>query len=197
MSIVRLDFDVDGDVYPELYAALSALSGTPARAERIRHLAAAGLVWENVRIHGAAAIGPTPVAEKEKSGPAVSRPASSTKADPVPASERRRGARRPAEAPAGAPRSADFVDLAIDAMPVLMDVVGETEVRGGERFDSHLPPPTSADTHPKREDGDTARDEEPSPALEEAVLHVASLSDKPATRSRLMRMKERGLFKNG
>jgi hypothetical protein len=31
----------------------------------------------------------------------------------------------------------------------------------------------------------------------EPPLHVTALAHKPATRSRLMRMKERGLFKNG
>jgi len=60
MATVRLEFDLDSDLYPELHAALVRLGDAGLRGERIRQLAAAGLVWENVRIHGAAAIGPNP-----------------------------------------------------------------------------------------------------------------------------------------
>ena len=63
MPTIRLEFDVDSELYPELHAALSRLGSTRARGERMRQLAAAGLVWENVRIHGASAIGPNAPAE--------------------------------------------------------------------------------------------------------------------------------------
>ena len=79
MPTIRLEFDVDSELYPELHAALSRLGSTRARGERMRQLAAAGLVWENVRIHGAAAIGPNaasdaPVdASPRRSPPAATR----------------------------------------------------------------------------------------------------------------------------
>src|SRR4051812_11275760 len=52
MPVVRLALDIDGDVYPELCAALSAIKNPVLRAERLRQLAATGLVWEVVRVHG-------------------------------------------------------------------------------------------------------------------------------------------------
>src|SRR5687767_11341414 len=52
MPVVRLEFDIDSDVYPELYAALGAIKHPVLREERLRQLAAMGLVWEAVRIHG-------------------------------------------------------------------------------------------------------------------------------------------------
>src|SRR5688572_22624992 len=54
MPTVRLEFELDSEIYPELHAALAALRSTRARAERMRQLAAAGLVWEKVRLQGAA-----------------------------------------------------------------------------------------------------------------------------------------------
>ena len=54
MAVVRLELDLDGDVYPELYAVLTALGQPMLRDERLRQLAAMGLAWEAVRIHGPA-----------------------------------------------------------------------------------------------------------------------------------------------
>ena len=54
MAVVRLQIDIDGDVYPELYATLMALGQPVLRDERLRQLAAMGLAWETVRIHGPA-----------------------------------------------------------------------------------------------------------------------------------------------
>lgn len=143
---MRLEFDIDSEVYPELHAALSALTSTRARAERLRQLAAAGLVWEKVRIHGSAAV-----------APAAAEPA------------RRRSRPGPHDS-----------EQAIRELPVLRDVVPYSDV--ADVAELGLPP--------EPEDDDEA-------GLPEAALHVTALSHKPATRSRLMRMKERGLFKNG
>ena len=54
MAVVRLHIDIDRDVYPELFATLMALGQPSLRDERLRQLAAMGLAWEAVRIHGPA-----------------------------------------------------------------------------------------------------------------------------------------------
>lgn len=228
---MRLEFDIDSEVYPELHAALSALKSTRARAERLRQLAAAGLVWEKVRLHGTAAAAPVPAVEARSD--LVTRPdVVSPPADPEPLPALARRAKR-ARAVAPEKRSAsEFVDLAINAeptpvpptrperrgrpsrqdvehvireLPVLMDVVNDVsplpprdEVHDGTHDDE--PAPWAAmnaypdDVPPPREH-DGADDD--AAELPDATLHVTALSHKPATRSRLMRMKERGLFKNG
>jgi len=134
MAIVRLEFDLDSDVYPELYGSISALRSLESRAERLRQLAAAGLVWENVRIYGAGAIGPTaavaavPPAAPARGAPAAAPlPSSLAVGERTAASDKRgkgtRSARPPAEAPAKKdPRWGDFVDLAIDAEPEVAPV---------------------------------------------------------------------------
>jgi hypothetical protein len=229
MAIVRLEFDLDSDVYPELHAALAAL-GARSRAERVRQLAAAGLVWENVRIHGSAVIGPTVLpAEKPVS---AARPAPSPAPVSPPAavppmslrtSERsapaagRGGTRRPAGPvqPLDDHRGSDFVDLAIDAVPVLMDIVPDDEVVT-ERPEARptlsppvlsvaAPPPLPArvlDDDPQQDsqrddDGGREAREEALAAAPDDAGQLTALAQKPATRSRLMRMKEKGLFKNG
>ena len=55
MAVMRLVIEVDSEVYPELHAGLSAISRPEAREERLRQLAASGLVWERVRMRGTAA----------------------------------------------------------------------------------------------------------------------------------------------
>lgn len=55
MAVLRLKVDVDSDVYPELYARLRGIERPQAREERLRQLAAVGLIWEAVRMHGPAA----------------------------------------------------------------------------------------------------------------------------------------------
>lgn len=54
MAVMRLVIEVDSEVYPELHAGLSAISRPEAREERLRQLAASGLVWESVRMRGTA-----------------------------------------------------------------------------------------------------------------------------------------------
>jgi hypothetical protein len=246
MSTVRLEFDLDSDVYPELYEALAPLGSARSRAERMRQLAASGLVWENVRIYGASAIGPTTLTA-EKPVPAAPPPL----AAPPPArapraatpSERSR-ASRPRAAPETPAHAADFVDLAIDALPaevaagpaaderralrisqsdveavarelpVLMDIVTDTAA-SGEPVEARMPPPLTVvptlaaaiapaepipQAVPPAAEGQAAeevRGESPAVAADDEVIHLTALAQKPATRSRLMRMKEKGLFKNG
>jgi hypothetical protein len=49
---LRLELDIDADVYPELHATLTSLVSDASRGERLRQLAATGLVWETVRQSG-------------------------------------------------------------------------------------------------------------------------------------------------
>jgi len=236
MATVRLEFDLDSDLYPELHAALLRLGDAGLRGERIRQLATAGLVWENVRIHGAAAIGPNPAVAPAPArvAPPVPVPAPL----PVLAAEVElpveRKPPRPKKAPARRKddvRGADFVDLAISAepapspppverrkaprdLPVLMDVVADEEVEdsrtmalaaAAELAPVPLPPPPLPPPPPSLPDPAPLpiAVAEASSAEEEPVMlpvdphHLASLAETPQRRSRLMRMKERGLFKNG
>ena len=156
---MRLEIDIDSEVYPELHAALSALKSTRARAERLRQLAATGLVGEKVRLHGSTAMA------------APDRPR-----------------KRP---------SREDVAQVMRELPVLMDVVADVRPLPLPHDDE--PAPWAAmNAYPddlSSSDDDDGHDD--SAALPDAALHVTALSHKPATRSRLMRMKERGLFKNG
>lgn len=240
MPAVRLEFEIDSEVYPELHAALSALKSTRARAERVRQLAAAGLVWEKVRLHGPAAL--APAAEAPLRTDLVTRPdvlpPPATGTEPLPALARR--TRRTRAAPEK-PADAAFVDLAINAepmpvpptrperrgprpsrqdveqaireLPVLMDVVADVSPLHVTGVDVHEEPAPWAAMNAYPDDVLAAPPHEPREIREphaafdgvddeaadvpEAALHVTALSHKPATRSRLMRMKERGLFKNG
>lgn len=54
MALLRLNLEIDSDVYPELYARLASLHGLAARHEKLKQLAATGLVWELLRLHGPA-----------------------------------------------------------------------------------------------------------------------------------------------
>ncbi len=52
MPILHLEVDIDSEVHPELFARLTALARLGAREERLRQLAATGLIWEIARLHG-------------------------------------------------------------------------------------------------------------------------------------------------
>jgi hypothetical protein len=183
MPTVRLEFELDSDIYPELHAALAALRSTRARAERMRQLAAAGLVWEKVRLQGAAVTAeamPAPV-------PVPAPPVTVTVSPPA----RERRNRRPSRAD---------VEQVMRELPVLMDVVADVRPLP-EPHDDDTPheepaPWAAMNAYPDDIPADSGADDD-STSFPDATLHVTALSHKPATRSRLMRMKERGLFKNG
>ena len=231
MATVRLEFDLDSDLYPELHAALVRLGDAGLRGERIRQLAAAGLVWENVRIHGAAAIGPNPaVPPPVRVAPPV--PVPQPAPLPVLAAEVDRKPPRPKKPPARRRddlRGVDFIDLAINAepappppvverrkaprdLPVLMDVVADEEVEDSRTMAlaasepapvPHPPPPLAPPALLPEPSPQPVAMAAVAPTAEEPVIlpvdshHLASLAEAPQRRSRLMRMKERGLFKNG
>lgn len=162
MAVVHLELDIDGDVYPELVAALTALRQPVLRGERLRQLAAMGLAWEAVRIQGPAA---------------AQLPAWSTlpAVPPAAAPATRSAARAAAKGPAR--KGADRAEAAEPAqLPVLVDIVSAGP---GE-----LPPSPAPDL----DDG---------PVTPVDPMPVTAASRGSGARARLMRMKDRGLFKNG
>ncbi|NRF65828.1 hypothetical protein HLB44_02390 [Aquincola sp. S2] len=180
MAVLRIELDVDSEVYPELHALLAAIGSEASRGERLRQLAATGLVWEVVRIRGypaslvaRAATEPLPAAE----------PAEVAKAAvPRRATVRRAAAPTAPAAPftppaPGAPGSADFVDLALNAVP------------------PPAPEPWPGVVHEPPVLNDVVEPDPAGPTI--TVLPDPPLEHRTSTRSRLQRMKEKGLFRNG
>lgn len=163
MAVFRLELEIDSEVYPELHAVLTAVGSSASCGERLRQLAASGLVWETVRVHG---VGLRPGA---RSGARV--------------------AERRAPRPSG---RTDFVDLALDAVPAAAPEPDDARDAGMHGIDLDVPTqpiPMLLDVvHPSPRANDFA---EP-PAEEPSVI-----AHKPVVRSRLLRMKEKGLFRNG
>ena len=166
MAVVHVEFDIDGDVYPELYAALAALRQPRLRDERMRQLAAMGLAWEAVRLRG----------------PAVTAiPALAIDATlPVPAMERaappaRSASRASSKSPARKAGSRAGPSDPGHLLPVLVDIVSK-EPDQAPAADALL-----------AEDG-------PNPPVD--PMPVSAASRGAGSRSRLQRMKDRGLFKN-
>lgn len=216
MTVIHVEFDVDGDVHPELHAMLSSIGSDLSRGERFRQLAAAGLIWERIRIE---ARHPSPlqapVAQPHAEGPAASpsaadaaeprraapdsgpRAALAVDAPPTPAAPM-------VDAPAGRDRN---VDGAHREIPVLVDVVvpdetlrltavpsrpraTPTEAAAGQGID----PPATRASRPSDDVVDIrdwAADEAKHPG------QVFALPQSTGVRPRLLRMKQKGLFKNG
>jgi hypothetical protein len=141
MAVLHLQVDIDREVVPELHELLASIGSDVAREERLRQLAAIGLIWERTRLRAQADI---------MDSAAVA-------------------AAVPATAGAAAPRR---------QLPVLTDVVSPTEFSGAG----------------------------PAVALQVAAdaslvgandpVHDVPEARQRAHRSRLLRMKEKGLFKN-
>jgi hypothetical protein len=146
MAVLHLEFDIDSAVYPELHEVLAAIGSAVSRDERLRQLAAIGLIWERTRLQVQAGI-----LDAASSLPAPGVPAP---AAPAPA--------------AASPRQ----------LPVLTDVVEPTEFPGSS--------PATALQGVADEGRIGAND----------PVHDLPAARKTAHHSRLMRMKERGLFKN-
>jgi hypothetical protein len=240
---LRLELDIDADVYPELHATLTSLVSDASRGERLRQLAAAGLVWEKLRIRGQAAlhgVAPdsthaaplAPFAAVPAVAPAPAPRAARSSSGRAPAAARG-PAPAPVPVPVAPPRSAPagFVDLALDAAPeaqpvpppplaapavpapavaqhwppVLMDVVEP------EAFATAIPVPKS-DDRPSRPVPLAPQLSPPAPPPQRPSQPVPvrlvdeapelappdpPIEHRSSTRSRLLRMKEKGLFKNG
>ena len=191
MAVICLELDIDSDVYPELYAKLVAISAPGARCERVRQLAAGGLVWETLRIEGQAPpIGRRPAGPQS---PAKSAVQPKVLSEPV--------ASRTARATSA---KASFVDLAINAPPVphsLDRAVAGDLGRAIRAVGAKLPVLTdvleSTVEPPINEGAEGMDDTTPAAVRHTQPLWPHGTKPPPTTRSRLMRMKERGLFKNG
>lgn len=180
MPTLQLQVEIDSEVHPELYALLAAVGKASLRPERLRQLAAGGLIWEHLRAQPRldAAAGPA-LGETARAADraAIARAAvRSVSVAPV----------EPAAEPAPAP----------EEPPVLQDVVDMSPPRPAPRARSRAAPaPAPAPAAPA-----SPAPAAPEPRVEEAPaapLPEFAGGKKPGPRSRLLLMKERGLFKNG
>lgn len=229
MAALHFEFVVDSDVYPELHAALASIGSAESRGERIRQLAATGLLWEAVRIHGAsvtAIAGPSspphPDLQLAKNGvrnrSRIAARSADRRSPTTPSPAERVGAASGATAAPGDGPAAPLHERRVDApaaaqIPVLIDVVrfappsatsgapGRATQQGAA---AHASPPAQAvEARPERSANPTIddnADDSPAESTEDRARElapVATLIPRPATRSRLLRMKEMGLFKNG
>jgi hypothetical protein len=147
MTVLHLQFDIDGEVYPELHDLLAAIGSDALREERLRQLAATGLIWERTRLRAQADI----VEAMPASVASVASVVSATLAASAPARQ----------------------------FPVLTDVVDPSEVTGTTQavaLQGGAPDETRVGANDPVHDVPEARQK--------------------AHRSRLKRMKEKGLFKN-
>jgi hypothetical protein len=114
MAILRLQLEIDSEVHPELYARLASLERFAAREEKLRQLAATGLIWEIARLHGPGFAGPDGVEQPVGEVPLAAAAPAPPPPDPVDA-----GA--VGDHPAWVPAD----------VPMLTDVVTEAEARVG------------------------------------------------------------------
>lgn len=153
MTTLQLLVEIDSEAHPELYAALAAVGRAGLRPERLRQLAAGGLVWEHLRAQPRLDAGAAPaVADRARAADAsaLSRALARVRADGPPAEE--------------PPVLDDVVDLAVAA------ATRPAEAAHAASEQAVAAPATSAPTPPP--------------------------GTRTGPRSRLMLMKERGLFKN-
>lgn len=200
MASLHLQLEIDSDVHPELHAVLASISRSESRAERLRQLASGGLIWELLRVQ---AQQPTPAATApdwrqhlERSG------------EPAAAPRRPQAVPEPVAAPAAAapPSRRDAKEV-----PVLDDAVDVTRLPArraaapkretAAAAPSRKPAPATQNEHPPN----APRRSEPNPPppsggeVDDGAIGAAAAppARQSGTRSRLLRMKERGLFNNG
>jgi len=169
MATLHLELEIDSDVHPELYARLASIERSAARQEKLRQLAATGLIWEIARLHG----------------PAFSQPEAVDPAGP-----------RSLPADLGdlastvdAGSAIDHAPLVPEDVPVLVDVVDETEMDGAAIED----PPPGVLVVSARE-GLEARGPAPFTCASPSPVEVPHGRTRSA---RIRRMKESGLFQSG
>ncbi|MFL6695733.1 MAG: hypothetical protein ACJ8GJ_01115 [Vitreoscilla sp.] len=163
MATLHLELDIDSDVHPELYVRLASIERSPARQEKLRQLAATGLIWEIARLHG----------------PAFSEPEAVTLAPPtLPAS----GVDPASQAAVDAGSVADHAPVVPDNVPLLVDVVDQSEIAGRTLIEDALPSPA------------------PPPAAVEDAAFPPPVHELPSGRprsARIKRMRDSGLFQSG
>lgn len=203
MTVLHLQFDIDSEVHPELHDMLRSISSSLSREERMRQLAATGLVWERLRLEGTAA---APSRAQDGSGDAsvvgVAMAVEREEGHPEGADLTHPEHRVPEVAldemtldladdvnailaltVSDPPPLETFereVQSAVRALPVLTDVVDPREVLA-------LRSAASMQETAPRESG---------PAAANDPIPDSPIARKAVTRSRLMRMKEKGLFRN-
>jgi hypothetical protein len=144
MAILRLQLEIDSEVHPELYARLASLGRFAAREEKLRQLAATGLIWEIARLSGPAFTDPDAAALP--AGELPSGDAATEAPDPDPATI---DAGAMDDHPAWMPAD----------VPMLTDIVTEAET--GVDIEAAAPADESATTakvvplHDARRDGKT------------------------------------------
>ena len=143
MAVLHVKFDIDSEVYPELHDLLASIGSDVSREERLRQLAAIGLIWERTRLKAQADI-------VESMPDSVASVVPATLVAPAPSRQ----------------------------FPVLTDVVDPSEVSGTSK----------AIALRGAADGSSVGANDP--------IHDLPEERQRAHRSRLKRMKERGLFKN-
>ena len=209
MAVLRMELHIDSDVHPELHAMLSAIGSDPSRAERLRQLASTGLVWESLRLlaYPTAGFGPALRGDEPPGADAAPAARGAPPARPAVATERLR-ATEPL-------RTAESARASAPAVPELRDVVEENQLpRPARARPSAATSPirraaasrsaADADAFPHGDllTVESAGETRPTPAWPaESVVPEASPYSPPArtsgSRSRLLRMKEKGLFSNG
>jgi len=173
MATLHLELDIDSDVHPELFVRLASIERSPARQEKLRQLAATGLIWEIARLHG----------------PAFSEPAAATLVAPSAPPLDLGDAMAPA-VDAGA--VGDHPPLVPEDVPLLVDVVDEAEIGADGAKDATLslvPPPLAASEPPSFASPSQEPPARPIPPIEVPGARTRS--------ARIRRMKESGLFQNG
>ncbi|KQV50501.1 hypothetical protein ASC95_14105 [Pelomonas sp. Root1217] len=246
MAVLHLQFDVDSEVHPELHAMLSAIGSSLSQEERMRQLAAMGLVWERLRLQ---AYGRMEVPDLGNESSAAREGSGSS--PHVPAAAPARAVPRDDATTARHTDLAGFVDLSDTVDLTHLEIPGPNEGddgRSGHHVASHdvvsaenmdravqiaavhlQPPGDMPELLPLHKIRSVVQ--EP-PVLTEVIgapeppdisavvalgnealpdaghagrggtipggahIHELAPARKTATRSRLMRMKEKGLFKN-
>ena len=178
MALLQIQIDIDSDVHPELHAGLLLVARMPARAERLRQLAAAGLIWEQLRAQARSS--PVPAA----AGPSAEIPPASAAVHPAAIA----GDTRPT---GGALRAAPRGEL-----PVLMDVIDETALPVSSRAadpDGPDGPDDPGAPLPLASGWDLQGPGWSHDRQESAAPPARKLGPRP----RLLKMREKGLFQNG
>lgn len=218
MAVLHLQLEIDSEVHPELHALLSSLTRQASAVERIRQLASTGLIWERLRVSGQPHVStldviPSLQADQNRNAEALAAPRSTkpaealeaarsdvpTLSDVIEVNELPKAARAGMkEAKQAAKPSSRAV--AASAAAANDSLEGVARASGGP---SPSPTARSAPGTYGRESAPSEKlRDRPRPSAETATraLNPAVLSPPtraPGTRSRLLRMKEKGLFSNG
>ena len=128
MAVLHLQLDIDSDVHPELHAMLCSIGSSRSQAERLRQLAATGLVWERLRLQAYAPMQVPELGPEPASTPAAASEAGASFFDEIAAPP----AQPVGEVHAGVAQGADlsdFVDLS-DAVVLadLADLPGRADL---------------------------------------------------------------------